>query len=1016
MPTAADRAAKRKRRRERLRGVLSLLCVAAAAGALAAAPRVLSARRHAAAERARRDAFQKEMRQAVREAARAGAAAGTGAGAVGAQVGGDSLAARATETLDAGALEAEPDSATLHASLQRLGEQQAQHAAAEARAQHEHEMGKQHVQQQGQGGQGGTATAGQGGATAALAAAAAAAAAEPGGLSSVGVGVVTAAALRADARWVPDHHDPFAHPPDCTPKRAHSALQVEPQWTVPFNEGAEWPPPDACSKHKLQDLCDVLRTTARKREVLLAVANSHAPGLDIFLKYIAEVKIPNFMIAALDEALASRLKAQGVPYWFIKNDAQGNHKVSAQKFGIVQGFIRLGCSVLLTDTDVVYMTDPFQALYRDSDIESMSDGWDNKTAHGDIEHIDDLAMGIARHVPATMRMAALNSGLWYVAATVPALRLMQIMAYRMATEDLWDQAGYNLELMLPAHDEHQTAGATVRVAAPFCFCNTKVFFRHMRQQPWFDSHLPIAVHVNYHTDKRERQISIAQYYHHGEKDALRRYTGTHSDAALEPTRVLEKSHRAQIMDGQLTSRNVHSSMRLVQDSVGCRPRKPWKGKVQMDERSLRYVSGMCADGSQDVWCRAFESANAAKPAAARDPSHGGRARTVVVVVASSEDLEELALFAEQVASLKLPGVVVVALDATAAVFARHRDLEALLWEPSGEQASAPRSYFKWKAVEEGVSRGYGVLALDPDTVLLQDPFAHLYYDFDVEVATLGTDDVTAYGYDHVVDDEKMGWSRFVHGTRQFVRDPGVAFVADTEASLALASRASSRLLRGEDERLVLNQELYLPSHGPYAASGVTVRVLNYLCFMNSKAAWRLDKMLPKGFSPVAVHLSYHARKAERMAAVARRFSSAGTGDPKALQALPAADGANSGGRDPFRACGMDKKKPTDVEGMRARGNSDAAELVAWLSADGAQFTWSGVKQVVFQTDGSVVTPWGGGQWGPIEAADGKSTGLVWADFVGAHHVIAKQGDDPDVLTSIRCSDGDLVLVRRIGAA
>ena len=72
--------------------------------------------------------------------------------------------------------------------------------------------------------------------------------------------------------------------------------------------------------------------------------------------------------------------------------------------------------------------------------------------------------------------------------------------------------------------------------------------------------------------------------------------------------------------------------------------------------------------------------------------------------------------------------------------------------------------------------------------------------------------------------------------------------------------------------------------------------------------------------------------------------------------------------------------------------------------------------MVFQTDGSVVTPWGGGQWGPIEAADGKSTGLVWADFVGAHHVIAKQGDDSDVLTSIRCSDGDLVLVRRIGAA
>ena len=59
---------------------------------------------------------------------------------------------------------------------------------------------------------------------------------------------------------------------------------------LPVVEGAEWPPPDQCDKYNLQDLCDVLRTTARNREVLLAVANSHAPGLDIFLKYIKDVK------------------------------------------------------------------------------------------------------------------------------------------------------------------------------------------------------------------------------------------------------------------------------------------------------------------------------------------------------------------------------------------------------------------------------------------------------------------------------------------------------------------------------------------------------------------------------------------------------------------------------------------------------------------------------------------------------------------------------------------------------
>lgn len=723
------------------------------------------------------------------------------------------------------------------------------------------------------------------------------------------------------------------------------------------------------------------------------------------------------MIAALDEALAKRLTEEGVPHWFIKNDAQGNHKVSAQKFGIVQGFIHLGCSVLLTDTDVVYMADPFTSLYRDSDIESMSDGWDNKTLHGDIEPIVDHAMGYAYNVPATMRMAALNSGLWYVAATVPALRLMQIMAHRMATEELWDQAGYNLELMLPAHDAHQTAGATVRVASPFCFCNTKVFFRYMRSQDWFTSHTPIAVHVNYHTDKRDRQISIAQYYHHGEKDALKKYTGSHSDDALQPTKVLERAHSGQIMDGQLTSRNVQGTLKLLQDDTGCKPRTAWGGKVDMEPRDLRYVKSACgADvAADDLWCAAFAEANGAalRPARAQTGARGGRGRTVVVVVAASEDLQEVAVFADQTAKIGLSGVLVVALDATAAVFARKRGLATVLWEPAGEAAEAPRSFFKWKAVEEGVSRGYSVLALDPDTVLFADPFDYLYYDFDVEIASLGTDDVTAYGYDHVVDDAKMGWSRYVHGTRQFVRDTGFVFVADTEASLAMAARASSRLLRGEDERLVVNQELYLPSHGPYAASGATVRVLNYLCFMNSKAAWRLDKTLPKGFTPVAVHLSYHARKAERMGALASRFADGAARDVKALAGMPAADGADSPS-DPFKSCSLDKRPPGEALSQGAQGVSgkSSADFVSWLTAPGAKFTWSGVKRVEFKADGSVSTPWGEGTWGVLAGEAGE--GQVWADFVGAHHVLSRQARDAEVVTSIRCSDGDLVLVRRIG--
>jgi hypothetical protein len=146
-------------------------------------------------------------------------------------------------------------------------------------------------------------------------------------------------------------------------------------------------------------------------------------------------------VPCADAALAPW--AQGVPHYFKENAAQGNHKarlccrcaracllacadaadatsppqVSAQKFSLLKEFVGVGCSarsaaqrsasqrsaaqrntpvlfsraaaplqVLLTDTDVVYLQNPFTALYRDADIESMSDGWDAKTLYGAQAH------------------------------------------------------------------------------------------------------------------------------------------------------------------------------------------------------------------------------------------------------------------------------------------------------------------------------------------------------------------------------------------------------------------------------------------------------------------------------------------------------------------------------------------------------------------------------------------------------------------------------------------------------
>lgn len=62
------------------------------------------------------------------------------------------------------------------------------------------------------------------------------------------------------------------------------------------------------------------------REVMAAVANSFAPGLQGFLDAIKKLNIPNFLVIAIDKPLADNLEAQGVPYYFKENAAQGNHK------------------------------------------------------------------------------------------------------------------------------------------------------------------------------------------------------------------------------------------------------------------------------------------------------------------------------------------------------------------------------------------------------------------------------------------------------------------------------------------------------------------------------------------------------------------------------------------------------------------------------------------------------------------------------------------------------------------
>mmetsp|Transcript_9978 Transcript_9978/g.45167 ORF Transcript_9978/g.45167 Transcript_9978/m.45167 type:complete len:1011 (+) Transcript_9978:321-3353(+) len=872
--------------------------------------------------------------------------------------------------------------------------------------------------------------------------------------------------------------DPFAKPlrTGCEPEPPDPSLPgprrldwiADPLATA----DADWPV--NCGGH--ETLCDVLRKTAIDREVLAAVADSHAPGVYEFVDGIRRLGVDNFLIIALDDAIHKRLTDTGVASYRVANDAQGSHKISAQKFRIIQEFVERGCSVLLTDTDVAWMRNPFPFLYRDADVESMSDGWDNSSAHGFLDTVDDPSMGPdGRKRARAFRVAALNSGMWYVSATEASRRLMAIMAHRMATEDkLWDQAGYNLELWFASRDAHGTAGATVRVMDPLCFVNSKVMFRFIRHnQPALskENHQPVAMHANYHTDKAQKMKLVYQYYTNGAGiDVLNCDVGCGPD--LKTTHELESKVQHSINDGIVGSKKwtdategmwaarpdgpPNGSKRPGDDPSHCAPPTPWNGEVPgVDRASTLHVvkkgrGGECGAGVPAGDEDEFAAATGAVCGALADVDPNA---PELILVAVGDDANEEAAFEallrDGVTRLGLKGRVLVATTssrASSAALAAGVKSVALVASNDGARPSRPSksarlssTALKWLAARLVLSQGWPTLLLDPRTALIRDPSRYFSRDSDVEVASDGWDDVTAYGYDNVVDDPEMDWSRFCHGGRVLTSDPGFALLMPTEESAKLAglvfgrvvaeaARVSPERLRSDlsdaaegaadadFEHLAFNEALFLPSHGAYVSPGVTRRTLNYMCFANSKHVFRFlrkDRRFKDRaeHAPVAVRLSYHPNEPGRLTDVYAYYLKGTSG---ALNGWGDGVGRVKGGD----AGGAGSKACAQSGSLRPGQGTDEArnsELASRLATN-PNWSWGGVTPFVFEPGGALSTPWGPGEWGFVPAPDGP--GKVIAKFVGTPHVLSFEtaGEGAGAVrngmfVSERCTDGDMIVGR-----
>ncbi|KAK4348740.1 hypothetical protein RND71_031495 [Anisodus tanguticus] len=276
-------------------------------------------------------------------------------------------------------------------------------------------------------------------------------------------------------------------------------------------------------------LAKLLSEIAVNKEVIVALANSNVKSmLEVWFNSIKKVGIPNYLVVALDDTIVDFCKENDVPVYKRDPDENvdfigksgGNHAVSGLKFRILREFLQLGYGVLLSDVDIVYLQNPFDHLYRDSDVESMSDGHNNMTAYGYNDVFDEPSMGWARYAH-TMRIWVYNSGLFYIRPTIPSIELLDRVADRLTKQpNSWDQAVFNEELAFPSHPGYIGLYASRRTMDIYQFMNSKVLFKTVRKDANLKKLKPVIVHVNYHPDKFPRMKAVVEYYVNGKQDAL----------------------------------------------------------------------------------------------------------------------------------------------------------------------------------------------------------------------------------------------------------------------------------------------------------------------------------------------------------------------------------------------------------------------------------------------------------------------------------------------------------------
>ena len=171
-----------------------------------------------------------------------------------------------------------------------------------------------------------------------------------------------------------------------------------------------------------QDGINPLCSIARFQHVVVTIAlwPRQAALLQAFTFSVASLRLPTLISVAegdVDGATDVVRAAGGTPELVsvVRLPGRGTEGILIRKWALIRSLLELGVTVLYADVDVVLTSRPFELIANDSDVEAVSEAWDNEAARGFIHGSDDPSMGWSEPCRATtaIRLAARIMHFWH---------------------------------------------------------------------------------------------------------------------------------------------------------------------------------------------------------------------------------------------------------------------------------------------------------------------------------------------------------------------------------------------------------------------------------------------------------------------------------------------------------------------------------------------------------------------------------------------------------------------------